>query len=299
MNMDGILNILKPPDMTSFDVVGYLRGLIRIKKIGHTGTLDPAAVGVLPVCIGRATKAIEYLTDKDKEYRAELILGITTDTQDSTGEIIEKREVSVTDEEFQSVLGEFTGDIEQIPPMYSAVKIGGKKLYELAREGKTIERPKRSVKIHSIDIVMPLTKYQDGSIRAIIDVRCTKGTYIRTLINDIGEKLGTGACMSFLIRTGTGGFLLEDALTLEEIADINNKGLLGNYLKTPDKVFTNLNEVHLDEKGCKAYLNGQFIAFSGNADVLLRVYGCNNDFLGIGKLIFRDGSIFLKSEKQF
>lgn len=297
--MDGILNILKPPGMTSFDVVGYLRGLTRIKKIGHTGTLDPAAVGVLPVCIGRATKAIEYLTDKDKEYRAELILGLTTDTQDSTGKVLEARAVNVNNEELKAVLDEFTGDIEQTPPMYSAVKIGGKKLYELAREGKTIDRPKRSVKIHSIDLVMPLTRYKDGSTRAIIDVRCTKGTYIRTLINDVGDKLGTGACMSFLIRTGTGGFLLEEALTLEEIAEINKRGLLSNYLKSPDKVFSNFDEIDLDEKGRKAYLNGQFIEVDGKNGTLLRVYGENRGFLGIGKLILKDGGIFLKSEKQF
>lgn len=297
--MDGILNILKPPGMTSFDVVGYLRGLTRIKKIGHTGTLDPAAVGVLPVCIGRATKAIEYLTDKDKEYRAELILGVTTDTQDSTGEVIDTKEVNVTNEEFVAVLGGFTGDIEQLPPMYSAVKIGGKKLYELAREGKTIERPKRSVKIHSIELVMPLTRYGDGSTRAIIDVRCTKGTYIRTLINDIGEKLGTGACMSFLIRTGTGGFSLEQALTLEEIAEINKQGLLMNYLKSSDRVFSNLDEINLDEKSRKAYLNGQFIEADGKSGTLVKVYDEKRDFLGIGKLISRDGRILLKSEKQF
>lgn len=296
--MDGILNILKPPGMTSFDVVGYLRKVTRIKKIGHTGTLDPAAVGVLPVCIGRATKAIEYLTEKDKEYRAELILGVTTDTQDSTGTVIKSAEVNVTNDQFESVLGEFVGEIKQIPPMYSAVKIGGKRLYELAREGKTIERPERSVTIHSIEVVKPLSKYDDGSFRAIIDVKCTKGTYIRTLINDIGDRLSVGACMSFLVRTATGGFNLDEALTLEEIGFIHEEGLLSEKLIRPDRVFLNLPEVKLGVKEEKAYLNGQFIEYSGNMGELYRVYG-EKDFLGLGRLISRDGRIFLKSDKLF
>lgn len=296
--MDGILNILKPPGMTSFDVVGYLRGVTRIKKIGHTGTLDPAAVGVLPVCIGRATKAIEYLTEKDKDYRAELILGITTDTQDSTGTVIKSAEVNVTNDEFKTVLGEFIGEIKQIPPMYSAVKIGGKKLYELAREGITIDRPERSVTIHSIEVVRPLSRYDDGSFRAIIDVKCTKGTYIRTLINDIGDKLSVGACMSFLVRKGTGGFNLDEALTLEEIGCLHKEGLLTEKLISPDRVFSNFTEVKLDAKKEKAYLNGQFIEYSGSIGDLYRVYG-EKGFLGIGKLISRENKVFLKSDKLF
>lgn len=296
--MDGILNILKPPGMTSFDIVGYLRGITRIKKIGHTGTLDPAAVGVLPVCIGRATKAIEYLMEKDKEYRAELILGITTDTQDSTGTVMKSAEVNVTSDEFECALGEFVGEIKQIPPMYSAVKIGGKKLYELAREGKTIDRPERSVTIHSIEIVKPLSRYDDGSFRAIIDVKCTKGTYIRTLINDIGDRLLVGACMSFLVRKGTGGFNLNEALTLEEINSLHREGLLAEKLISPDRVFTNLPEARLGTIEEKAYLNGQFIEYSGNVGELYRVYG-EKGFLGIGKLISRENKVYLKSDKLF
>jgi len=297
--MDGILNILKPPGMTSFDVVGCLRGVTRIKKIGHTGTLDPAAVGVLPVCIGKATKAIEYLTDKDKEYRAELILGVITDTQDSTGVILKSEDVKVTNEEFEAVLREFVGEIDQLPPMYSAVKIDGKRLYELAREGKTVDRPKRQVTIHSIDLVKPLSRNQDGSFRAIIDVHCTKGTYIRTLINDIGERLSVGACMSFLIRTATGSFNIDDALTLEEVSSLHKEGLLVNKLISPDKVFQSLQEIRLDEKEQKAYLNGLLLEYSGKVGDLFRIYGGNNEFLGIGKLVLRGGKIFLKSEKQF
>lgn len=298
--MDGILNILKPPGMTSFDVVGYLRGVTRIKKIGHTGTLDPAAVGVLPVCIGKATKAIEYLTEKDKEYRSELILGLTTDTQDSTGNVIKSQAVAVTNEELAAVLPEFTGQIEQVPPMYSAVKIGGKKLYELAREGITVDRPQRQITVHSISIVRPLCRYEDGSLRAIIDVHCSKGTYIRTLINDIGDRLQVGACMSFLVRTRTGGFDIADALTLEEIADLHKAGLLNTRLIKPDKVFMDLKEIRLDEKRQKAYLNGQLIDFDGEtADKMVRVYGMDSDFLGIGKVIVKDDNIYLKSEKQF
>lgn len=297
--MDGILNILKPPGMTSFDVIGYLRGITRIKKIGHTGTLDPAAVGVLPVCIGKATKAIEYLTEKDKLYRAELILGITTDTQDSTGTVITSSEVNVTNEEFEDTLKKFIGEVEQIPPMYSAVKIGGKKLYELAREGITIDRPKRKITVYSINIVMPLTKYEDGSIRSIIDVHCTKGTYIRTLIHDIGERLAVGACMSFLIRTGTGGFNINEALTLEEVYNLHKSGGLNDKLISPDKVFMNLKEIKLDEKAIKAYMNGQLIEYDGVAGDLYRVYDVKNDFAGIGKLLARDGRVFLKTDKQF
>ena len=197
----GIINVYKEKGFTSHDVVAKLRGIVGQKKIGHTGTLDPDATGVLPVCLGKATKLCDLLTDKNKTYEAVLLLGKTTDTQDITGEVLEEKSTeALTEEKVREAIEGFIGDYEQIPPMYSALKVNGKKLYELAREGKVIERKARPVKILDIQILeIDLPKVR-------MEVSCSKGTYIRTLCHDIGEKLGCGGCMESLIRTRVSTF---------------------------------------------------------------------------------------------
>ena len=223
--INGILNIYKEKGWTSHDVVARLRGIVGQKKIGHTGTLDPDAEGVLPVCLGRATKVCDLLTDKDKTYETVLLLGKTTDTQDITGTVLaEQQTAGITEEDVLACIRSFVGEYDQIPPMYSALKVNGRKLYEIAREGKTVERKPRTVFFHSIeiqDMELPLVK---------ISVTCSRGTYIRTLCHDIGKKLGCGACMEELVRTRSGQFRLEDSLTLEEIREHQEQGDLDRYV---------------------------------------------------------------------
>ena len=218
MEINGILNVLKPPGMTSHDVVDYVRRLYRTKKVGHTGTLDPAAAGVLPVCVGRATKVARYITGADKTYRAEITLGITTDTLDAEGKIRQVQDASkISKDTFICALNDFIGDIEQIPPMASAVKIGGRKLYELQRQGKEIDRPARKVTVYRLKHVWS-EGWGTAHPQALFDIHCSKGTYIRTLCQDIGSKLGVGAHMSFLLRTGSGAFDISQSWTLEQLA---------------------------------------------------------------------------------
>ena len=212
--VNGIINVYKEKGYTSFDVVAKLRGILKQKKIGHTGTLDPDAQGVLPVCLGKATKVCDRLTDKNKEYKAVMLLGKVTDTQDMSGTVLQEREVCVSEQEVRDAVLSFVGDYEQVPPMYSALKVNGKKLCDLAREGKTVERKARPVRILSIEIEkieLP---------RVTMKVECSKGTYIRTLCQDIGEKLGCGACMESLLRTKVSKFFVEDALTLGQIEEL-------------------------------------------------------------------------------
>lgn len=211
--INGVINIYKIKGFTSHDVVAKLRGIVRQKKIGHTGTLDPDATGVLPVCLGSATKLCDMLTDKAKEYIAKVRLGVTTDTQDMTGTILSEKNVDVTEEQVTVAIQSFVGDYEQIPPMYSALKVNGKKLYELAREGKEIERKARPVTIHYIEIL------EMSFPEITIKVGCSKGTYIRTLCHDLGEKLGCGAAMASLERTKSGQFTKETAITLAELEE--------------------------------------------------------------------------------
>lgn len=294
--MDGILNVLKPAGMTSFDVVGYLRSVLKIKKIGHTGTLDPAAVGVLPVCTGKATKAIEFLMDKDKVYRAELTLGVSTDTQDSTGEIISTKDVDVTPDEISKAINSFCGKYRQLPPMYSAVKVNGRRLYDLAREGLEAERNEREVEIYFIDILSIRNN------RVIFDVGCSKGTYIRTLCSDIGEKLGCGGHMSFLVRTKAGQFSLKDSLTLEDIAAFSVEKVLDKRVIGIDKVFEDMSEIVLKPAEEKRLVNGMSVKVEGineESKRYIRIYGENNRFLALGEVIPYHGGYFLKSRKLF
>ncbi len=233
MIMNGIINVYKEKGFTSHDVVAKLRGILHLKKIGHTGTLDPDAVGVLPVCVGKATKVCGLLTDRDKTYVAEVKLGITTDTLDMTGTVLEERTVTATERELLKILPEFTGVISQTPPMYSAVKVGGKRLYELARQGKEVEREPREVTVHSLhvtDINWPEREFS-------MEVTCSKGTYIRSLCQDIGERLGCGGAMKSLVRTRVGQFCLAEAKTLGEIEQICREQGAEQLLLPVDRVF--------------------------------------------------------------
>lgn len=216
INLHGVINVLKHAGVSSHDIVANVRKLLKTKKVGHTGTLDPDAVGVLVLCIGKATKLVEYLTNTNKTYRAELCFGYETDTQDGSGQIIKKTKLPEIDEqEFINILKNFLGEIEQIPPMFSAIKKNGQPLYKLARQGKVVEVEPRKIKIHKIDLL----KFDKQ--RALIEVTCGKGTYIRTLCQDIGRALGSSAYMSFLLRTQSGNFHINNAYTLAELAQLS------------------------------------------------------------------------------
>ena len=228
---NGIVNLYKPTGFTSHDAVAKLRGIFGQKKIGHTGTLDPDAEGVLPICLGKATKVCELLTDRSKTYQAVMLLGRTTDTQDTSGETLFSSEQIPEEAEIRRVIDLFQGEQMQIPPMYSALKVNGKKLYELAREGKTVERKSRKITVYELtidEIELP---------RVTMTISCSKGTYIRTICNDIGEMLGCGACMEHLLRTKVGEFALESCLQLEELQEAKEKGSLGECLIPVDSLF--------------------------------------------------------------
>lgn len=219
--LDGVINILKPPGMTSHDVVSFLRRQFKIKRIGHAGTLDPQAAGVLPLCLGQATRLVEFLTEHDKEYLCEMTLGITTTTQDAWGEVVERKDCrQITLEMIQQVLPQFSGEITQIVPAYSAVKVQGVPLYKRARLGMKIEPISRQVLIYKLEII----KFESPKLTFL--VHCSKGTYVRTICHDLGKALGVGGHLSFLLRTRVGKFALADSLTLEEIAFLQEKSLL-------------------------------------------------------------------------
>lgn len=235
--INGVLNVYKEAGFTSHDVVAKLRGICKQKKIGHTGTLDPDAVGVLPVCLGNATRLCDMLTDKSKEYEAVLRLGLVTDTQDLSGTVLEERPVACSQEEAASAILSFQGEYEQIPPMYSALKVNGKKLYELARAGKEVERAARPVQIHSLTILK--MELPEVTFR----VSCSKGTYIRTLCHDIGRKLGCGGAMKSLKRTRVGAFALEDALPLSRVQELADGGELEKYVIPVEEMFASCPQV--------------------------------------------------------
>lgn len=275
--MDGILNVLKPPGMTSHDVVSFVRRLLKVKRVGHTGTLDPGVAGVIVICVGKATRLVEYLQNSGKTYRGELTLGITTDTQDAFGQVLEKKEnFRLEFFQIEEVLKLFHGRIRQTPPMYSAVRHQGRKLYELARAGEQVERESREVEIKSLKLL----GYRDcrgkrleiGS-KVIFEVDCSKGTYIRTLCNDIGEKLGCGAYMSYLIRTKVGRFYLEHTWTLETLSSLCSpedalQDMVANLIDLP--------EIIVNYDGQNALLHGRAI---GRDDIIK----FNNGNLGEGE----------------
>lgn len=291
--INGIMNVYKEKGYTSFDVVAKLRGIFHQKKIGHTGTLDPDAEGVLPVCMGKATKVCDLLTDKSKEYEAVMLLGVVTDTQDISGTVLAEREVCVTEERVREAVMSFVGEYDQIPPMYSALKVNGQKLCDLAREGKTVERRARRVVIHSIEIeeiALPRVKMR---------VFCSKGTYIRTLCEDIGEQLGCGACMETLLRTRVSEFRVEDALRLSEIErrvqliaqQKNGKDLTAEdfpFMRSVDSVFLQNPKAVVSKEFEKFLYNGNrletgmFLSYDSMwEDGAVRVYDEKDDFIGI------------------
>lgn len=283
--MNGIIVIDKPKGRTSHDMVYFIRRMTGIKKVGHTGTLDPDATGVLPLCIGNGTKVSDMLLESDKCYRAELILGKTTDTQDLSGNVLEEKEVNLSEEEIVKAAESFVGEIEQIPPMYSAIKQDGKKLYELARKGIEVERKPRRVTVNEITIV----KIDKNTVT--IDVDCSKGTYIRTLCSDIGEKLGCGGCMGNLRRTKAGMFNIDESHTLEEIEKLKENGKLGNIILPVDSVFMKYPKIQLNEKQVKSVTNGIRMTYKGIEGQTYRVYDNNNEFLCISKI--EDGKLRL------
>ena len=249
--MDGIINIYKEKGFTSHDVVAVVRKTLNQKKVGHTGTLDPDAEGVLPICLGKGTKISELIMSGNKKYRAEVTLGIETTTEDIWGEIISEKEVNFNENEIKNAVLSFIGDYYQTPPMYSAIKINGKKLYEIARKGQEIEREKRLVVIDDIEIISfnPPNKF-------VIDVSCHKGTYIRTLCRDIGEKLKCEACMSSLTRLKTGVFNIENAVKLDTLKLLAKENRLDEVIIPIDKVLTGYNKTYISQKGDKFLHNG-------------------------------------------
>lgn len=275
--MNGIIIIDKPSGWTSHDVVGKLRGLLRERRIGHGGTLDPMATGVLPVFVGRATRAVEFCENAEKEYIAGLRLGLETDTQDITGTVTGQHEVNVSRNDVLSALARFTGEQEQIPPMYSAVKVGGQKLYSLARKGIEVERKPRKITISTLELLD--TDGGDFMLRIV----CSKGTYVRTLCNDIGAFLGCGGVMSSLRRTRAGAFTENSAVTLETVAELAEAEAAETLLSPVDSLFSGYSAITVgaaEEKKCR---NGNAFAWPSAPDGLLRVYGEHGEFLLLGQ----------------
>lgn len=290
--INGIMNIYKEAGFTSHDVVAKLRGIVKQKKIGHTGTLDPDAVGVLPVCFGNATKLCDLMTDKSKEYEALMRLGVTTDTQDMSGKILTECEMKVSETEVEAAIMHFVGGYEQIPPMYSALKINGKRLYELARDGREVERQPRHVDISFIKIVdMTLPE-----VRFIVG--CSKGTYIRTLCADIGDKLGCGAAMAALKRTRVGNFKIEDAITLSKVEELMASGEYEHYVTASDSIFMEYEGASVKSEAENALMNGNKLyfrqldfdnnTFFKDGD-LLRVYNGKGEFQAVYTFVKNEG----------
>lgn len=280
--MNGFVVLDKSGGMTSFRASAVLRRIYNEKKTGHTGTLDPMATGVLPVALGKATRFIDFLPDSDKAYTARFRLGIVTDTLDITGTVLEEREVNAKREDIEALLPSFTGEIFQLPPMYSAISVGGVRLYELARKGLEIEREQRKITVYSLSL-----RETDAEGEYEIDVKCSKGTYIRTLIADIGEKLGCGAVMTALRRTLSNGFSIEDAVTEEELQELGEKAVRGI-----DAPFMCFPEVNVTEKQARRFSNGgELSADRLHREIfpsLYRVYGPDGEFLGLGEVKTED-----------
>ena len=282
--INGIINVYKEKGFTSFDVVAKMRGMFRQKKIGHTGTLDPDAEGVLPVCLGKATKVCDLLTDKDKEYKAVLLLGQETDTQDISGEVLNTGIVNMSEDEVKEVILSFVGEYEQVPPMYSALKVNGQKLCDLARKGITVERKARPVKIHSIEI----TRIALPEVE--MTVSCSKGTYIRTLFDDIGKKIGCFGCMKSLLRTKVDKFTLDKAYTLSELQQFIDEKPISDwdFIEPIDEVFSKYEAVTTMEDAQKLVLNGNRIPVEFISDFTdekmqdsVRLYDYKHKFIGI------------------
>lgn len=292
--LHGVINVYKEKGFTSHDVVAKLRGILKQKKIGHTGTLDPDAEGVLPVCLGKGTKLCDLLTDKDKTYEAVLLLGRTTDTLDISGQVLTEKDCrGLTEDEVRKAVLSFAGTIEQVPPMYSALKVGGKKLYELAREGITIERKARTVTIHEIDverIELP---------RVWFRVTCSKGTYIRSLCQDIGSRLGTGGCMESLARTRVERFDIENSHTLGAIEEARDKGILGEYILPVDRMFSQYPRMTVPADMERLAKNGNPLPAKAAGEMkpadgqMIRIYDGEKKFIGLYRMDGESGMIRL------
>ena len=285
--MNGVLVIDKPERFTSFDVIAVVRKLTGQRRTGHTGTLDPNATGVLPVLLGSATKAQDLIPDHDKAYVADFRLGLTTDTLDIWGKVLSQTEPHIPREALLSLLPSFRGEITQIPPMYSAVKHNGKRLYDLARQGVEVERKARQVTVYRLE----LTAFDETAQSGRLEIDCSKGTYVRTLIDDLGRALGTGAVMTALRRTKACGFSLDDCVTLDRLRELSENGETGSLLRPVDRLFDVYPILHISEAQAKRFSNG------GSLDLLrtslrgsfpaegavFRVYDPSQDFLGLGK----------------
>jgi len=298
--MNGIINVLKPSGMTSHDVVSFIRRTLNIKKVGHTGTLDPNAAGVLPICVGKATKLVQYFNDFKKQYRAELSFGFETDTQDKYGNVINKCKIlDFNNNDIERALENFEGIIEQIPPMYSAIKYNGKKLYEFARQGKIIERKPRKVIIYNSRLIKA---YDNNKI--LFDVECSGGTYVRSLCSDIGRFLGTYGCMTFLLRTRVGIFSIDNSFTLEEIAEHKRLDQVDKIMLPLDYALKKYKSIRLNEKFLSILVNGGKITlntdyssyYSKPSNDIIRVY-CGDLFIGLGRIIITNDRYLLKMDK--
>lgn len=280
--MNGILCMNKPQDFTSFDVIGKLRGILHMKRLGHTGTLDPMATGVLPILVGTATKACDILPNQDKTYQATVVFGKATDTLDIWGKPLQDYpEQHVTEAALCAILPEFLGDITQLPPMYSAVSVNGKRLYELARKGETVERPTRTVHIDAIT----LDAFDETQQTATLTVSCGKGTYIRTLLSDIGQRLGGDAVMTALTRTAACGYLLQDCLTFEQVAAAMADGTLEEHLLPTDSLFSSYPKLRLNAAQERMFCNGVKLDLNRLRNLqpdqdIYTVYGATGTFLG-------------------
>ena len=300
--INGVINVYKEPGFTSHDVVAKLRGILKQKKIGHMGTLDPNAVGVLPVCLGKATKLCDILSEKDKTYNATLLLGLDTDTQDTSGEVISKADtdsiMELSEDKVFETIKSYIGDYDQIPPMFSAIKIGGEKLYNLARRGEVIERPARHCRINDITV----TKMELP--RVDLHVTCSKGTYIRTLCHDIGKDLGVGGCMEKLVRTKVERFSVEDSITLKQIEEFRDNNTLEDYITPVDEMLGNYSKCMVSKGAEKLVYNGNIFT-SGNTFLkmnhedgqIVRVYTSEGEFIGLYK--FNSEKQIYKPVKMF
>ena len=276
--MNGILMVDKPAGWTSSDVVAKLRGVLHEKRIGHSGTLDPMATGLLVLFVGRATRAVQFAESHDKRYRAALRLGLVTDTQDITGTSIGGSPRDVTEGELETALATFRGPILQIPPMYSAIKVKGRKLYEIARRGGQAERQPRPVTIHELRLLG-----RDGA-DFLLDIRCSKGTYVRTLCHDIGQVLGCGGCMSALRRLEAGAFSLENAYTLEQIQQAANEGKAESLLLGTDTLFAEYPSLSIGQREEKVLRSGGVYPVPDAAEGVCRVYSASGEFLALGQV---------------
>lgn len=274
---EGVVNLLKPPGMTASNAVSDVRRIFHEKRVGHTGTLDPGAAGVLPICIGRATRLFDLLVDKEKEYIAEIRFGARTDTQDAYGAIVARSGADVSREELSAILPSFLGTQEQIPPMYSALKRGGERLHRLARQGQEIEREARTISVHALEL---LDEVVSGGY--LLRVRCSRGTYVRTLCEDIGARLGRCAYMAFLLRTEAGPFRLAEAYSIAELAALEEAGRLSEALIPIEQALAFLPALTIDPDTAARLRNGVSIPQGGEAPMLSRLYA-GERFLGVGE----------------